>query len=428
MSDLPNGLFQQSHARPKTGEELEVLGKTAASKWLEGRVDSLNDAVIETVKSAGLSPEQVKRVCEFANTDAFLKEFKKESGVGHKVVDFECGPADHGEVLKSLNGGGQGSVSDPSHGDYDLPPTKHASATLRENGVLRQAFGFDPGIPFENPLVDVMDMRDKIAGAYEAMSSQLSGLEVMCEDTQEILYQQVKQAALHGNSLGDITQVLAVGAPDERFLKIAFEHMTPRLLVEGVYGSIDEALTSMDKTASRVVVDRTHPLVSAISEFADCLQKLAHTRAACGELNTAQAEATAFLKSAGKGEAVAKAVKEVAKKGKGGVVTRAYDAVNEAAHGASKHVGDAAEWAGTGAFGERAGKGAREIGEFATKHAPKAIVAGGALHLARMASNSPRLNSAYHKANAVANPLSDDWDSETARQQMPAGGFYPQGY
>jgi hypothetical protein len=411
MSDLPNGLFQQSHARPKTGEELEVLGKTAASKWLEGRAKDLNEAVIETVKSAGLSPEQVKRVCEFTNTDAFLREFKKESGVNHKVVDFDCGPADHGEVLKSLNSGAGGSVHDPAGGDYDLPPSKHASASLKENLVLRQAFGFDPGMQFAEPLVDVMDLRDKIAGAYDQMSAQLSGLEIMCEDTQEILYQQVKQAALQGASLGDITQVLAVGAPDDRFLKIAFEHMTPRLLHEGVYSNINDALASMDKVASKQIVNPNHPLVTAIADFAECLSKLAETRAARVELNEAQAEATSFLKKAN-----------------GGHVVRLAKKVHETAGKAAPHAGNAAKKVVDFVAGEGAGDTAKRVTEHVVKNAPLAVAAGATLHGARVLSNNPGANRAYHKANAVLNPASDDWDNETARQQMPAGGFYPQGY
>lgn len=104
MSDLPpRGLLQQAHARSVSGEHLEVLGKQAASKWATGEHPTLADAVLEQVKEAGLSPEQVKRVVEFANTDAYLTEFKKE-GANHRFVDFgRSGPADPAEVLKSLN-------------------------------------------------------------------------------------------------------------------------------------------------------------------------------------------------------------------------------------------------------------------------------------------------------------------------------------
>ena len=413
MSDLPNqGLFQQAHARPRSGEELEVFGKTAASKWLNGEERTLNDAVIASVKHAHLAPEQVKRVCEFANTDAFLREFKKESGVSHKIVDFDGGPADHGSVIQSLNSGGGGSVFDSGTGDYESPPTPKTAGTLKENVLLAQSFGYAPEIPFENPLVDVMDFREKVAGAYEHLSSQVSGLEIMCEDTSENLYRQVKQAALNGNSLGDIAQVLAVGAPDEKFLKIAFEQMTPRLLREGVYMNIDDALSSMDKTASRRMVDRTHPLVGAISEFAESLSKLAHTRAACNELNRTQAQATAFLKAAAAG--------------KDGVLLRGAKAVNEAAHWAAPKAGGAADKIVEFAVGHGHGAKAKDLVEKGVKLAPKAALGVGAAYGVRRATNDPTLSKAYHSANAHLNPLSNDWDQESYRQQM--GGNYPMGY
>jgi hypothetical protein len=94
MSDLPStGIYQQSHARPHSGEFLEVLGKHAAADWGSGKYGTLTEAVTEHVKQAQLSPEQVKRVVEFANTSAFLTDFKKEGTTG-KVVDFSGGPAD----------------------------------------------------------------------------------------------------------------------------------------------------------------------------------------------------------------------------------------------------------------------------------------------------------------------------------------------
>jgi hypothetical protein len=139
MSDLPSTvLLQQSHAPPKTGEELEVLGKHAACKFMCGECADLTAAVVETVKSAGLSPEQVKRVVEFANTNAYLEQFKK-MGSGHKYVDFPGGPASPGEVIKDLNDGGGGTVFDSGLGDYKGPPVKTSSANLLSRNLEKVA-------------------------------------------------------------------------------------------------------------------------------------------------------------------------------------------------------------------------------------------------------------------------------------------------
>jgi hypothetical protein len=361
------------------------------------------------VKHAGLSPEQVRRVCEFANTDAFLREFKKESGANHKVVDFDGGPADPSVVLGDLNDGGGGTVFDRGTLDYHMPPTEKHASDERAEAALTAAFG--PGeavLPFENPLADVMEFRDKAAGAYEHLSAQVSGLETAFDDLSERLYFQVKQAALGGSSLGEISQVLEVGAPSDEYMKIAFEMMTPRLLKEGVFLSIDAAVASLDKVASRRMVNREHPLVSVMTEYSECLNKLAHTRAAQAELNAAQAEATAFLKSAGRE----------------GVIIRGAKAVNDAAHKAAPHAGSAAKKLVSALVHEGAGAKAEKVVGGAVKHAPKALAALGAVEAVRRAKNNPTVNKTYHKAQAHLNPLSQDWDIETAREQ----GQLPPGY
>lgn len=121
MSDAPiQTILQQRDARPVSGEHLEVLGKKAASDYCEGKVASLHEAIIENVRGERLSPEQVKRVVEFTNGDAYLQEFRKLAS--HRVVHFDCGPADPAQVLQDLNDGGGGSVYDRGTLDYSRSP------------------------------------------------------------------------------------------------------------------------------------------------------------------------------------------------------------------------------------------------------------------------------------------------------------------
>lgn len=172
MSEMPTqARLQQDHAHPVSGEHLEVFGKKAAADWEKAVYPTLTEAVTSIVKQAQLSPEQVKRVVEFANTSAFLSEFKKE-GSAHRVIEFEGGPADVSEILKDLNDGGGGSVFDRGTLDYSSPPshgghTKTASAD-EDDALLREAFGVkeaEAEEPFANPYGPIIDLRDKLAGA-----------------------------------------------------------------------------------------------------------------------------------------------------------------------------------------------------------------------------------------------------------------------
>lgn len=298
--DLPaQGLYQQSHAHPHSGEYLEVLGKKAAAKWGDGQYKTLTEAVTEQVKQAQLSPEQVKRVVEFANTSAFLNEFKKE-GEPNKVVDFAGGPADASEILKDLNDGGGGSVFDKGTLDYETPPAETKTSSPREEYLLEQMFGGRPApeLPYANPNEEVIDLKDKLAGAADHLQSQISGLEIMYAELADRVYHQVKQATLGGSSLGEIMQAWETVAPSADHIKVAFTLITPRLLREGVFHRVEDMTASVDKTAGARVVNPEHPLVTEFGEFCTTLSKLAETREARIEIREHLQNLTAFLKQA----------------------------------------------------------------------------------------------------------------------------------
>ncbi|WP_394831707.1 hypothetical protein LVJ94_34860 [Pendulispora rubella] len=301
MSD-PLGLLQGVESAPARrhigAEDLEVLGKQAARSFQRGDQASLADAVIEIVKDAALSPEHVRRVCEHANIDAFLTQFHK-SGAESRVVDFANGPADPDAIVRQLNAAKVASTVDAAAAelsDYVLPPPDRLSGEALWEGTLKAAFGTDGGsIPFERPLGDAIELRDKLASADEHVLAQIGGLEGMYRDLGEQLYAHVKQAALSGVPLGHIAEAWA--SVSREGIDPAFQLVAPRLVRDGVF-SPDDLLNSADKTASNRVVNREHPLVATFAEFSDALQKLAHLRGARAEIGHAFETISAFVKKA----------------------------------------------------------------------------------------------------------------------------------
>lgn len=299
MSDLPTqGLLQQMNARHVSGEHLEVLGKRAAALFTEGRSKDLNEAVVSTVKTAGLSPEQVRRVVEFANTAAYLTEFNKE-GSTHRVVDFgSSGLANPSTVIQDLNDGGGGSSYDTGSSDYNHPPPENKTASVWEETAMAQMFASSGReYPEVNPLGDVIELRDKLAGAYETTTSMLSSLEVMYDDISNNMFHQVKQAALAGHSLGEIVQIWQRVAGDE-YVKTAFAGMLDRLVDNGVFHDHEELVGSLTKSASIGMVNPEHPLLTTFQEYCEVVEKLAETRGAQQELGEGVAQLTDFLKNA----------------------------------------------------------------------------------------------------------------------------------
>ena len=318
-------LFPSSAPRSVAPEELKSLGDRAASSWVNGEHCSLTCAVTDTIKnaSAALNTEHVKRVVEFANVGAYLLEFNKE-GTAHKYVDFGPeGPADPGEVLKELNHCGGKMPSDLS--DYSGPPerVKESSADM----VLDQAFGVanrkpSADIPEHNPLGEVMDLRDKLAGMYDHLTAQLSGLETIYSDLSEHLYGHVKQACKQGATLGEVLSAWSTVSTDPVFVKAAFDQMSPRLITDGAMSSLSEIGDSLEKTGGARYVRQDHPAVTTYEEFCDALHKLAQVREARDQVEDGYSQLTAFIvKSAGmKKEAVGGVLGSVAKKYRENVV------------------------------------------------------------------------------------------------------------
>lgn len=401
MHDLPSQtLLQQANARPVSGEELEVFGKAAASEYMRGRSATLNDAVVGTVKQAGLSPEQVKRVVEFANTAAYLQEFKKE-GSTHKYIHFDGGPASPSEVLKDLNDGGGGTVFDRGMADYHQPPMpktasvmqrnfsrlgleKVASADPRED-LLWGAFGVEEEpLPYADPWRESEDMREKLATMRDNLNSDLSMTEGEFRDITDQLYDMVKQAAMAGTPLGYIVQAWQHVTPGDGFVKAAFSHIGPRLVEEGIfnYDGVGESLT---KHASSGVVNPEHPLVGTFAGFCSHLMKLAEIREQRDICHREYERIDGFIKNAA---TLAKTVVDAASQpglvqrmksglqaaaGKGGLYSQLKGVTGKAgqtAGGVTQNVGEALLGEGS-----RAARGAGWAVEKGIKHSPEIAAA-----------------------------------------------------
>jgi hypothetical protein len=386
MHDLPTqAALQQAKARPISGEELEVMGKQAASCFLSGAHPTLTEAVVETVKRAGLSPEQVLRVVEFTNQNAYRQEFQKE-GSTHKFIDFPGGPASPSEVLQDLNDGGGGTVFDRGSSDYSKEPkfSKTAAALTSmektasaETDPLEAAFeamfkvAKGESLPFVEPMQDTIVAREKLASARDALTSDLSFLETEFHGVLEDLYEQVKQAAMAGVPLGHVVQAWASLDPAAGLVKAAFSHIGPRLNEQGVM-PLEEIGASLRKTASAVVNER-HPLVQTFAAFADRLEKLAHTRAALVEVNEAFSRISHFEKRAS--SALAGTAGAI------GLVPKAWRGATQLARSAAPHVEAKATEIGGALLGPQAGGALGKAVGSAVQYAPHAAAAIGAKEL-----------------------------------------------
>lgn len=300
MSGNNNDIYdrQQRLARAINPSELEVMGKEAATRFTNKKAASLNEAVISVVKTAHLSPEQVRRVAEFANHSAFSTEFRKMASP--KVVNFSGGPADPNVILQELNSGGGGSVTDDGSGDYDSPP-KTASTVLDADALTKMMFGKTASevttTAGEMPLRPLFELKEKLAQAQQTLSNSYTSHRIALDDARERLYANVKIASLENVPLGDVVAAWSVFVKEPEVVKLAFASIAPRLLKDLVFRSDDQLKSSMEKTAAikGSVVNTEHPVVKDFISFQDSLYKVAATKAAMDDVDDTLSRTVAVL-------------------------------------------------------------------------------------------------------------------------------------
>jgi hypothetical protein len=388
--DVPLHLSrQQSHARDVSGEYLEVLGKKAAADWDLGRYATLNDAVIETVKSAGLSPQQVQRVVEFTNSSAYLTSFAKQGSSGHKVVEFPGGPADPSFILKDLNDGGGGETLMKGASDYSLPPVGYTEKTAASDEV-EAAFEemFKTSGPTElqdqNPLSDSYDLRTKLAGARDLLTSQMTMVESMHYDLREGVFNEVKKAAMDGTSLGEIVYAWMAVSPSDEHIKLAMSGLYDRLIQNEVFRDREALSESLSKLASEQIVNLEHPLVTSFREYSESLSKLAELRAARDQIEAGYREIDEFVSKAAADPGVVRRVMDAAERG-------------------GKKIAPKAQWVAEKLLGEGS-DAAKTVGKAtgkAIEYAPVAAAAVGANEVRRHLKYNPHLQGPKNAVLAV---------------------------
>jgi hypothetical protein len=278
MSDqpgaIPLGLAQQQAARQIDPEQLELMGKKAASLYGQCGTD-LSEAVVEVTKEARLAPEQVKRVCEFANTSAYLNEFEKGGEV--RNVTFSGGPADPGKVLRDLNDGAHPAVNHVKEAGYE-PPTGHYKIAGANDHLLAGMFGVSSDLekvaevlspPDHNAryeqVDEVYDLRVKLAGARDHLRSKCISSGVLFNDVRGDLCKEAEQVVAGGSSLGDVARALAPFSPNLFLLKTAMTEIGQHLSEKG--HSTTDLGSSLTKTAGRSVPNPKHPLITTFTTF-----------------------------------------------------------------------------------------------------------------------------------------------------------------
>lgn len=202
---------------PRSGHQvgaaaLELMGKTAA-QFAESNQISLTDAVIETLQAhPDLTPEHIRRVVEFANTEAFNQKYASLDP-SHRVVDIEGGPADPQSVLQacaSANAAAPVVLPSLEYAAAPLPGTKTSSTMFEASERTRGGI-----------LQDVDGLRTKLSSAHEEAVQSREVSRSYMNDAMVKLAQSTLAAAGQGASGSEVFAVWAAFEPE--LAKVAYQ-------------------------------------------------------------------------------------------------------------------------------------------------------------------------------------------------------------
>ena len=367
-------------ARGSTPEELEVLAKHASNQFHQGKFSSMEDAVVETVKTAALSPQQVRRVCEMANIDASLVEFRKE-GRDNRFINLDNGPADPSKVLGRLNGRQTTELQKEAHHYREAPPAQLMKAAHRlpvEDQPLYKTAAAEP-VPIQESIEPINRAYLNLVDAKEHRLAEKRASQRGIEHALDTLYGSCRDAIGEGSSLGQIGHVWAQFAPLE-VIKVAFAHCGPRL-IESRQLTGDQYVVSLEKVAHQGIPNPDHDLVRGIRQLGAELVKQAELNQELQNLDRALDECLHVIKTAvdeaSGGATLGKALGAVGK-GVGGLLNTASHGVGGFAGGLTRGLGAGEEAAGLAALAGRT--------------LPYAAAGLGALHLVDRASAGMQAN------------------------------------
>ena len=243
---------------------LELLGKNAASLYVEGKARNLTEAVRSIVKEAELNSEQLKRVCEYANREAFrtlLYSAKRPEERGN--IEIDLAEADR--------------VAEPA--PPPAPPVvKVASSPTRERRgwqLLELAFGWeDEPVKQATACSEAERAREYFKKVAELDRVSVAYIQAQSNFTAaaQNLKNQIDQAAGAGYSRDEIAYALsAFGGPAR--VKFAMEKIASNVHFPAKGRGIGP-------------INNRHPLVKAFKEFNEANDTLVKLGMSAQQLGT----------------------------------------------------------------------------------------------------------------------------------------------
>jgi len=279
-------------------ERLSYLAKRASTRYLEDGV-KLSEAVSGILEGEELNREQVKRVCEIANTETFRSLFEKsaDKNISFPLADYRevhgeesvearrpqtpnlegsytPGSDSVGDVIEELFSAGREKTSNvgkvkayltqgmslpdavkaayPDYSDDDV------QAFIKQQGpslTKTSAYGY------EVPESEVIRTWERLRGIKDYATSKLSSLQIMEKQAEMDLEEKAVQEIRQGAKFHELVSALAPFVEDKEFFSKTSADLAHKLVGRGDLDRV-ELVLDMGKTASSRCPNPEHPLIS----------------------------------------------------------------------------------------------------------------------------------------------------------------------
>ena len=280
MSDDLSTLLSDGHRYAKISPEmLEVFGKQAANMYLDDGV-ALNEAVVKVASAHDdISPEQVKRIVEFANTATYLALHDKNKTSGAKTSYPQFALADPGRVIQDMSDGARPTVITPVDREYGLQPEKEKISSVDDprEAALAEMFGVTKEktaeIDFskQTAIDEVFAAKDMLVGLRDNLCHSAEQFDLMQKEAEAEFYDRAKRGYLAGGSVGDIFKAVeATGAGQDTINEVLLPVVTGFMKEKvSTAEKMKGELQGLEKLAHRIV-DPFHPMVKAAGTIISC--------------------------------------------------------------------------------------------------------------------------------------------------------------
>lgn len=254
-----------------SAEQLMQLGKTAA-QTAETSGMSLTDAAVRAIGMTKLNEQQIRRVVEAANHEAFHRKFASMDP-SMRVVELDGGPADANAVIERLK-----AASAPARSravsEYSMEPVRKTASTSQS--------GIHDVSEKRAALADISELREQLQATHVDIAERVAVNSYFVTENVQKLAALVKSAQLDGAFFEDFER--AWGSISPKHATEILSALKPPHAPPGV------------KTASRVISEG-HPIRSTFAAFVKHAQAYEVACEALREVESELVRVSDFLRS-----------------------------------------------------------------------------------------------------------------------------------